>query len=411
PPDAAVAVFVTGCDDPAVWTATALGTAELRPEIGGGPCSPAQYPLHRVVLSWSADGVDLDQHDRTCWRVVDASPGSGWTAGDQFTHVKPGPPPMMYIKGFERPVTVEGRVLRDDGALAFAIAPQTIELAAARIREPNAGAVIAVMSPEAWAEPDAVTVWGTRVVTDEVVGASAVPGGTTAPVTLHRTTDGLVRRTWSRVNNQPVSSDLVLGPGMQARIAAWAAAIVVDREVLVIGQQNAMPFVQKRIPLMTDQFEMVGHVNSVTLHFSGLLANFDYFSNLVRSLGITGGVLLPSDHHSAPFYFDGQTFRQLEISQTEIGFDDVGTFTPDPAQLAAIGAPVAVLHGIVFGELGLLAALDKTSTVPGPRVASYAELFGEGRLGPIATDTAAYVIKHEDGGAVLYEAPYVDFCD
>jgi hypothetical protein len=69
------------------------------------------------------------------------------------------------------------------------------------------------------------------------------------------------------------------------------------------------------------------------------------------------------------------------------------------------------MHGIVLGERGLLAAIDAGSTVPGPRFASFAALFGDGTIGPVSADSAAYVIARGDGSAALYRAPFVDFCE
>src|SRR5688572_6663575 len=110
-PDAHVAL-VTGCDDPTLWSAPALEPADVRSSVGGGPCTPAQYPLHLAYVGWSPDGPqppseEWSRLDRTCWRVVEASPGSGWSAGDQLAGGRDGV--ALLLAGFGATVTLEGR--------------------------------------------------------------------------------------------------------------------------------------------------------------------------------------------------------------------------------------------------------------------------------------------------------------
>lgn len=117
---------------------------------------------------------------------------------------------------------------------------------------------------------------------------------------------------------------------------------------------------------------------------------------------------------TAPFLVASTTtFHPLDAAAPALAFDDRGSFTPRPDDLAALGAPVALYHGIVFGEHGLLAAVDATDPHLGPRFVSYAELTGvtDARIGPIAGDTTAYVRARPDGSAALYNAPFIDYCE
>ena len=86
--------------------------------------------------------------------------------------------------------------------------------------------------------------------------------------------------------------------------------------------------------------------------------------------------------------------------------------TPRSEDLAAIGTPRGVYHGVIFGERGLLLAVDASSDLRGPRVATFADLFGDpdARLGAIAADSSAYVIRFGDGSVKLYDAPFIDYC-
>jgi hypothetical protein len=406
-------VRVTGCDDPSLWVVPALEHAQLRAEIGGGPCSAAQYPLHRVFVSWSPTrGVsteEREQIDRTCWRVTAAAPGSGWAGGEAFAGGRDGGP--ITVMGFARPITVEGRVLRADGTVAFAVDPDAIALDEAVVLDGDAVATTAVMSPEAWVERDAVELWGQRVATAEVLDATVFPFASPAPFTLHDTGSGLVRRSWWRDNGELQYADTDLGPGTRARIAKFGAAVVVDDELLLVGHDGDVVIVKQRVQLDGEPVELTGNYYAVTLHVGGALAQYDYATLTARSLPVGDGVLLPANGDGPPVFFDGATFHTLDPSARPLAFDAAAAFTPRPEDLAALGAPVAVMHGIVLGERGLLAAIDAGSTVPGPRFASFAALFGDGTIGPVSADSAAYVIARGDGSAALYRAPFVDFCE
>jgi hypothetical protein len=47
---------------------------------------------------------------------------------------------------------------------------------------------------------------------------------------------------------------------------------------------------------------------------------------------------------------------------------------------------------------------------PGPWSVTYADVFGDGHLGPHSAATATYVIEHVNGSAELYQAPYTPIC-
>jgi hypothetical protein len=367
-----------------------------------------------VYLEWSAREIANDQLGPvagTCWRVVDASPGSGWTAGQRFGGEAGGVD--MNVMGFARPITVEGRVLGDGGSLLFAIEPETFALDKAGVLDAAASTTIAVASAKAWVEPDALHFEGARIPTDEILDATTIPIFRQGPITVHRTSTGLVRRQWWGTGEQPQFSDVALGAGTRARIANFGKAIVVDSELLIVGSAAGGETVLRRIPLGAEPREVVGNLGSVTLHMDGALVEYDDTAATVRSLTVGDGVLLPTVGPQRPMFFDGTTFHTVGLGATSLELDDLGSFTPRPDELAAAGAPVAVLHGFVLGEHGFLAAVDATTTVAGPRFASYADLLGEpgARIGPVATDSTAYVITRPDGSAALYNAPYLDYCD
>jgi hypothetical protein len=128
----------------------------------------------------------------------------------------------------------------------------------------------------------------------------------------------------------------------------------------------------------------------------------------MESLSVGAGVLLPMPRDDAVF-FDGTTFHYLDPSTPALD----RPFTPRAEELAAIGTPIAVFHGVVLGERGMLHAIDATIEILGPRLALYADLFGDpdARLGPVAVDSTAYVIRGGDGSAKLYNAPFIDYCE
>lgn len=414
-PDAGGPQFVSGCDDPMLWTVAARQQAEVEAATGGGPCSPAQYPLQHATLHWYAgprDAAEWAHLDRTCWRVVEAAQNSGWTVGQRFAGTRDYT--SMNLTGFARPVTVEGRVLRDDGTVAYAIPPTAVALDEARVLAENANDIVAVISADAWATRDAVHLKGRTVVTDEVVAATGSYGQQV--VAVHRTAAGFVRRVWELDNGELVHSELALGPGTRARIARFGAAIVIDSELLMIGNANGAAVVQQRIPLASEPLEIAGTWYSVFLHLEGELVMHTH-AGATASLPVDDGVLLPTSQltRDAPMFFSGTTFYLLEASNTALGFD-ARSFAPRPDDLAAIGAPLAIMHEVVFGERGLLLlAPEATSYTSGPTFASYTDLFGqadgEPHLGPVAVDSSAYVITREGGNAQLFEAPFVDWCE
>jgi hypothetical protein len=411
-PDAA-GVRVTGCDDPAAWTAPALGQATLSPETGGGPCSPGQYPLHQVALGYFGSSGQAEL-GRTCWRVVDAAAGTGWTAGQEFS--APHDAAAMNVMGFGRTLTVEGRILGSDGTVLLAVEPKTFSLDKARILDADAASTIAVASADAWAEPDAVNLLGVRVATDEVLDATARAIGAPTPVTIHRTASGLVHRTWWGTAGNPQYRDLALGPGTRARVAASGVWVVIDTElVLVASDGSGTEVVKQRLPLGAEPREVVGTFYNVTLHMDGELAEYQSGAAGVtsRSMVVGDGVMLATVRGDPPMFFDGTTFHAVVRTASALEFDASRSFTPRPEDLAALGAPVAVMHGIVLGENGFLVAQDATSTVPGPRFASFADLLGDpgAHLGPVSADSAAYVVTRGDGTAALYNAPFIDYCD
>ncbi len=412
-PDAG-GVQVSGCDDPNLWTAPALTPATLYPRLTGGPCSGAQYPLSTIELGASARGpynVDYPRLARSCWRVVDASPGSGFTAGQTFEAESSG---VITLAGFARPVTLEGRVLYDDNTIVMAVEPRTIALDEAIILDGDASAVIDVMTREAWAERNAVHAWGERIATDELVDATAYPRAPAYPFTLHSTASGFVRSSWWKSGTTVEHVDLALGPGTRGRIAEYGEAIVVDSTLLLTDYDGTTPVVRHRIPLMAEPSELVGTYRGAILHVGNLLVHYSISSTtdmpVVRTFVVGAGVLLPA-WGEAGYFFDGTRFHRID-TYPDLGFDEQWSFSPRADDLAKLGAPIAVHHDVVFGDNGLLARLDASDPRPGPRFASAADLFGDGaHIGPIAPESAAYLVRRGDGTAAVYAAPFVDYCE
>ncbi|HEY5922404.1 MAG TPA: hypothetical protein VIV11_12070 [Kofleriaceae bacterium] len=413
PPDAPVGVRVTGCDDPNTWTEPALTRVSLWAQRKGGHCNGVQYPLSQVPIGGKYHGVYDVDHKRlgqSCWRVVDATPGSGLMTGQEFTLTRTVN--HISLAGFSRPVTLEGRILYDDGTIVMEVEPGTVALDPAIIVEPDASNVIAVMTRDTWAERNAVHMWGQRIATDEVVAATASPGLPSNPITVHRTASGFVRSTWS---NYPTlhRDDLALGPGTRARIADFGRAIVIDNELVLIRDNVATPFVRMRVPLATEPLEIVGHIgdygSTVTLHFEGSIAQYAIDASgilLTQSLTVGSGALVAATNE-AGYFFDGTRFHRL-ASYPHLGFHTWRSFTPRAEDLAMLGAPIEIVDDVVFGENGLMLTLDTSSTQPGARFASTADLFGPGtRVGPVA-QIAAYVIRRDDGTAAIYAPEYED---
>ncbi|NVB85651.1 MAG: hypothetical protein HOV81_45220 [Kofleriaceae bacterium] len=409
------------CDDPAVWTSPALAAAELEVVIGGDPCERAQLPLHRVLLTWAGERpveVEEDQQvGRVCWRVTEASPGSGWTAGQEFSSVGSA---EMNLVGFSRPVTVEGRALLEDGRIAYAIAPKKVELAAAAIVEPAASTVIAVMGARGRVERDAVHLWGQRIPTDEVLDAASLrtfAGEDMGDaITLHRVGANVVRRVWTRRDNQIDYTDLVIGPGTRGRITKWGNAVLVDgTDLVILNYDNASHgmVVKRRVTLAAEPTEFLEDGSSVWMHVPGMIIRAGLFEDDLHTLAVGDGVIVPTIEYFASYFFDGTTFRAIQQPYPEIELAPVG-IEPKAEDLARIGKPIATIEGIVFGESGFLSIDGLQSGWPapfGPSSASYADVFGDGRLGPLSIDNATYVIERDGGSAELYQAPYYGYCE
>ncbi len=415
-PDPIVGVVVTGCDDPSLWSVPAVFDGRTYAYVGGGACSPAQYPLHQAWVGWSDRGdlfnEERDRIDRTCWRVTSASAGSGWTAGDTLTGSHDGM--AMSLTGFDSTVTIEGRALRDDGTVMLALEPDEMKLDPAVVLDPDAAETTVVLSTQQWVERDAVHFHDIELATDEIVDASGFPGTQASPATIQRTADGFVYRTWTTANDQLVVADEVeLGTGTRAFAVKYNAGAVVDSEVLFLGREmnSETTTIVRRVPLAAAPLEVVGNYYFMTLHLPGSLVASRRFSTDMQSISVGDGTLLPVPRDDAPVFFDGAAFHRVEWSQTGGTLAEV--FTPRAEDLAAIGTPRAVMHGIVLGERGLLLAVDGATETAGPRVATFADLFADpdARLGPVAMDSAAYVIRFGDGSAKLYNAPFIDYCE
>lgn len=415
-------VQVSGCDDPAVWASPVAEVADASADVGGnGSCfDTAQFPVRRALLSWRPLGDPIEytelQNYRVCWRVTDASAGSGWTTGQTFTTTTDNG--SMNVMGFAKPVTIEGRVLDANNTLAFAIEPMKIELRPKMIVVPAASNVIAVMAVDAWATHDAVHLWGLDIPTDEVLDAATIRSVSyqvADPITLHREGGNVVRRTWSMSNTTIEYTEVMIGPGTSGRLSKWGNAAVVDNELVIFGRDsNQNEIVKHRIALAAAPLEIADDGYSVTLHLPGALVSFDIYSGASATLPVGEGVLVPAFQYMQSFFFDGTTFRRISRSSTTLELDSMYPYTPRAEDVARIGKPLAEMDSVIIGEHGFLvtdAWRPWEGIVAGPGAATVEELFGDGRLGPLSSDNAAYVVVHEDGGAELYAAPYGEYCE
>jgi hypothetical protein len=398
---------VLGCHDPAVWTAEALIPTPVFPRVGGVPCQPAQYPLHRVPLEWNRLQPIKTPIEVACWRVVDASASSGWIAGQEFD-LRSGDDSAVGITGFGSSLTLEARVLLRDGTLGIAIEPATFALDAAQIVDGDAAPTLAVVSHEAWVERDAVVLWGQRVETDEVLDATGLAGGaTTTPFTVHRTSGGLVWRTWSRVNATPRYKEVSIGTGTRTRIAPRGKAVVVD-DRLVLLHENGDTIEVREAQLAGEPLALGASTKGALLHMDGALLHYEAATGRVLTAPVGDGHFVGTQH-GFPYFFDGEKFSRIVATMDKV-YLELAQITVTPTEYAAIGEPLAILHDVVFGERGMLLATNRL--LAGPKLASYEQLFGTGaRLAAIAADGTAYTIIHGDGSAKLYRAPYVDFCE
>lgn len=409
-PEEPVGVQVTGCSDPTLWTAPTPETSELRWYVGGhSGCAPPQYPLHTAGLQVAEYDV-LENEDTTCWRVTAAAPGSGWTAGQEFSTTGPIGP-RMRIAGFERPVTVEGRGVRADGELVLAIEPATVQLDEPVVVATDAGAAIGIATTELWSEADAVHAFGKRIPTDPVLATTARERTGWSPTTIHRTAAGIVRRLWRREGTEVTFTDFVIAPaGTRVQMGSYPFAFVVDQQLIILGSQGTTTVVKFRIPLAAVPTEVVAAWDTIFLHIGNEIVQYNYTTGAMKSLTVGEGRLLPVATEGVLF-FDGTTFTPVGLSTPPMLVHDQA-FTPMPEELAALGTPAGLYVGYLFGENGILAGDNSSSSPPGPRFLSFADLFGAGSsLGGVAVDGRGYLIKHADGSGEVYETNYSLDCE
>lgn len=399
-------VRVTDCEDPRVWTSS-LRTADPHHELGGGPCGPAQYPLHTVTLGWS---LYLSEEKRatlarSCWRVLDAHERSGWSEGDVFG--ADSPYGRATSVGFERPIVWEGRVIHDDGTVAFAVPPAEVALDPARVTGDGLVGAVALMGEHAWASSEAVHLWGESIATEEVLsGASAWPD---TPVTLHRGSDGFTLRLWVRADDGTISSrELTLGAG--ERVLHSGTTVALDTELLLLAIEDGVPVVRNRIELPAPPLELVPRYHYVAAHVPGEVLVVRRTTGDISSTAVGTGQLLVTEGDRAPIFFDGETFASLAISDAA-GFDERSRVRPRPEHVSALGTLLAVSHGVAIGENGFMMALDEIDSAAGPRIASTTDVFGDGRIAHLADDLTTYGIERADGTLTVHSAPFEPWCD
>lgn len=406
--DAALPVFVSGCEDPRLWS-TELPSVELQALLGGGPCSPPQYPLHVVSLGWpihpGAPGPALEDVATSCWRVTAAADGSGWRVGDTF---EGGPHGLglAAIIGFERPVRFEGRVITNDGRAALAVAEGEVQLDPLRAVSSEArgevgGEVRAIATESFYATSEAVHLEGE--VTPVAPFADAAALSTYFLATLRRDPAGVwVHESFGRL---AASSETPLAPAARALLARGGAHVALDDELWILEVDGP-----RRVPLPGPPISLLsGYGYLCGLLAGGELFCHDQVEHELHSRLVGEGRLVTAAPLDPPYFFDGETFHGLSRDDPT-AFDPARSFRPVPEDLSLIGEPLAVQHGVVIGTEGFLDARPPDGR-PGPRVARLDDVMEPGAITVWGADQASYAVRHDDGTTAIYRAPFIDFCD
>lgn len=407
--DAAPPVFVSGCDDPALWSA-ALPEVEAWFSVGGEPCTPPQYPLHVARLFWDAtEGPSPEAISRTCWRVTAAAEGSGWRVGDVVSGggvsgggVSGGgasgdPGGQVAIVGFERPVRFEGRLIGADGRAVVAVREGEVALAPLR-RVAESADVRAIVHERLWATADSI-----------VANGEPEPIGAFVDVTADRWRLFILRGgpdgwTLDAVGRDGAASPTPLGEASRARLARGGAAVGLDD---VVWARPLDDVHEVSLPGPPDELVVVSSNVCGTLADGGLFCHSTRASETrVSSLG--SGRLVQGE--GAPYLFDGETFHGIAFPGDAPDLDPARSFRPAAADLAAIGAPIAVYDGVVIGTEGFLDARSDDGR-PGPRFALLDDVMAAGTITAWGADEATYAVRHDDGTSAVYRAPFENFCE
>lgn len=406
-----------GCDDPDIWEAAAIED-EPSVGIGGEACSPAQYPAHVASLSarntYALLGDEQVRLVRSCWRVVAAHPESGWEIGRIVESSAPWL--HLHVIGHERPVTFEGRLIRDDGAVRVAVRDAVVALDPPRVLEADLRELVAIGSTErtvgttelSLARARSISVNGVeRPTAGEVIGATATPSS--ALLWLERVGTELFARRYLGYPEPRVLS-VSLGSPVEAQLAHRGAVVLLERRELVFLEQEDWT-VARRVTMPADVAEVVAGWPAVLVHAAGEVVAFDGAGEELGRLAVGTGRLIPgpANHDQPSYWWDGT--RIVAIDATEaLAFDDSRAIALSTEERATLGEPIAVGYDAVVGTEGFVSWRAYDAGSPGPRAVSARALYG-GPITHVAADTLSYAVMRLDGSASLYRVPFIDWCD
>jgi hypothetical protein len=401
--DAGDPVIVSGCEDPALWEATApavMGAAE----IGGGPCSRAQFPAHEAWLTYYGGG---SEHLTSCWRVVAAHPESRWSVGEITGN-------RVSLVGFERPVTFEGRLLTDEGVVRFVVSPFEVALEARRTR-PLDEPVVAVIDENMWVTAGAIHALESSAPAEGTFVDGAV-GQFTIAVTLERTAAGHVLRGWSHsdVPTLVPHGRLLLPPATSARLVPGSLFVVLDDRVQQFSFADDAFLTERELDLPSDAVAIVAHDDRLVVQTSGELLVFP--RGAPAAIPVGEGFLLGARGHAGvyptAYYLQGTRLDALD-TEGDPRLDPIAVV--DASDLAVLGRALAFADEVLIGTDGFVlvdGARGPSGPLEGPRSIGVAELFGDGAsIVAVGSRPAGYAVRRADGSTELVNAPYVEYCD
>ncbi|MEM9188872.1 MAG: hypothetical protein AAGF12_06835 [Myxococcota bacterium] len=410
-PDAAPA---PECANPSIWSATppALEPLVL---LAGRPCEPPQYPVSPAILAFLGLSNPLEIGElRSCWRVVEADPRSGWSVGDTVS--SPGPQASVPVRGFEWPVVFEGRLFRRDGTLTYAVPNAEAALEPPRIVEPAAEDVVAIVEEEVWVTRTAI-----RIAEEEVSVPGAIidaSGSGLGFSVLERRGDVLVLSLFSRARGQ--EAEFELGPATAPVLARTGPLVALDDRVMYATRMLGGGWELGEFPFAgpVDSLAMSGDLAFLMVGEELTVQRFDEAPASAQPVG--PGQVLPSLLGGLPVFFDGTSYIPFAFAGPGAPpvIDQGAAFRLRPEDEARLGAPIALgganSSGIatgIIGTLGFALPVDRPRTDLGPRAVSLDELLGDGTVTHLGSDGVTYRVLRSDGSASLYLAPSILFCE
>lgn len=402
-PDLPAVRVDVNCADPANWIAAPERQGYF--QLGGGACSPPQYPLDNVSFGPQLLGAERMEVRSSCWRVEEAHEESGWEVGQTF--VGSAQENHALVRGFDQPVAFSGRLYRADGTLAYSVAPIEVTLNEPEFLDVGTEEVVALLHPDAWATRFAIHAADEVVATQEVIDGS---GSWRYFQTLHREDNRFSVSVW-RLARGLTSVDIPLGEGERAILAHGGGAAVVDETLLLFGPVS----VSRRLSLPARPLSLASRYHYIVVQFRESLSIFfrdteragftipvpvDPTARLVETYG-DGDVLYYADGAYWAVDTASQELRPLETS-------------PGAPSAEESGAPLFVHDDIVITENGFQFLGRFRGPAPGPQFAGIRPLVEGSRIvhvGASQTYGAAYLVEMEDGRQRIYQVPFTSYCE